>query len=560
MELVDDSDDSDYEIPDPPLVQAPKPPKNPKNDHEIKASMSPNNVYDLPFPKSSKNVCDVFPTPKSSKNVYTPDPTSAEDTVTIAIKEEDTIGEENNVESKENIIRSNTITESNKPGHPPEIPIRKPSQVPKPVPRRDRPKSEYSASKGSSPSDLTKQKSLDQASLQTPPPVPMRDYDWKRSTTLPLGSSKQQESVSKKQPPPISPRRKTQSKPKSASCSEQPSVSEKDKTENASLMVTGTDIEKTDAVQSQTAKEREYVPPPIPAKRKPSQKATNRHGPVKSAIYSVPRQPESKQKPMTVPRTVPDSEVGIKCTDDKPLSALQDTKVDKIPVTASNKAGHLGARGSLVGNGGSEEEAKMPGEVGEFSFAQISLGQVSLEDKEESDVSATRTEKQSIGEVLQIIGLIKHEEEMTTNQVDFSLLLDLAEEDLICDIGMTRFEARKLLLYVQNRWRPDGCAGTDPEGVRKGVGEEGIDTEIEVGVTEVKKWTCEVVSTNMAEEIKLANFARFCIENQVNGKLLINILDKEMLQSIREDYGVTLSKIEEAKLNRFVLKGWRPTT
>eukprot|EP00112_Aurelia_sp_Birch-Aquarium-sp1_P006757 Seg1739.7 transcript_id=Seg1739.7/GoldUCD/mRNA.D3Y31 product="hypothetical protein" protein_id=Seg1739.7/GoldUCD/D3Y31 len=523
LELGDSNDDSDYEIPVPrspkqaydapaPRVQAPKPPKD---DYEIQATTSADNIYDLPAPKSHKNACDVFPAPKSSKNVYTPDPTTSADDQNIAIpfKEENTIGDEHNEESSGDSISTKSITKPNKPGYPPKIPKHRLPQVPKPASRKSTPKSEKSPRKGSLDSDLARPQSVNLTSPQPPPLVPKRDYNFKRSALLPFGCPKQHQSVSKKQPPPIAPRRNTQSKPEPTIYSEQPSVSERDTTENVSLIVCETEGGKIDEARSQTVKAKECVPPPIPPKRKPSQRTTNRPGLEKSAIYSVPRQ------------------------------------TDSVPDTHNER--QLGSKESPVGAEGRQGEVKTSSEVDQVSLIQVSLDHVSLEDKEDSVVNETSTGKESISDVLQVIALNKYEVEMTTNQVDLNLLLDLAEEDLMSEIGMTRFEARKLLLFVQNRWRPDGCAVT---GTVVGAKEEAGQ------VVEAEKWTCEVVSVKMAEEIKLTDFARFCIENQINGKLLINILDKNMLQSIREDYGVSLSKIAEAKLNGFVFKGWRPTS
>eukprot|EP00112_Aurelia_sp_Birch-Aquarium-sp1_P006758 Seg1739.8 transcript_id=Seg1739.8/GoldUCD/mRNA.D3Y31 product="hypothetical protein" protein_id=Seg1739.8/GoldUCD/D3Y31 len=521
LELEDGDDDSDYEIPVPrspkkpstpapgsPTVQAPK---QPKNDLEIQPTMLPNNMHNLSAPKSHKNARDVFPAPKLSKNFYTPYPTtSANQNITISTIKEDKIGDEHNEESSGDSISIESITKSNILGYPPKKPKRNLPQVPKPAACKSTPKSEKSPRKGSLESDLTRQQYVNLTSQQTPPLVPKRDYDLKRSASLPFGRRKEQESVSKEQPPHISPRQKTQSKPEPTIFSEQPSVSERYKFENVSLIVCETEGGKMDEARSQTVKEKECVPPPIPPKRKPSQRTTNRPG-LEKSIYSVPRQPDS----------------------------VLDTY---------NKR-QLCSKESLDGTEGRQGEVNTSSEVGQVSLTQVSLDQVSLEDKEDSVVNETSTGKESISDVLQVIALNKYEEEMTTNQIDLDLLLDLAEEDLMSEIGMTRFEARKLLLYVQNRWRPDGYAVT---GTVVGAKEEAGQ------VVEAEKWTCEVVSVKMAEEIKLTDFARFCIENQINGKLLINILDKNMLQSIREDYGVSLSKIAEAKLNGFVFKGWRP--
>ena len=131
------------------------------------------------------------------------------------------------------------------------------------------------------------------------------------------------------------------------------------------------------------------------------------------------------------------------------------------------------------------------------------------------------------------------------NQIDMELLVELAEDDLVTDLGMTMFQARKLLLYVKEGWSPD------EDGVLRPKDEA---TEISRPPT---AWSEKFVFQNIMN-IKLCSFAEFCKENQVNGKLLTRIIDHEMLQCLRDSYSVEVSKIEEKKLSKFVFGGWRP--
>ena len=146
--------------------------------------------------------------------------------------------------------------------------------------------------------------------------------------------------------------------------------------------------------------------------------------------------------------------------------------------------------------------------------------------------------------ILEAINLGAYEEKLSLSQVDVVLLADLEEDDLVKDIEMKKFEARKLLMYVKEGWRPDLQAKED--------------FNIAQGNEDPQKWSIFEVEINMRDGIKLQEFAKFCSENQVNGKLLLKILEKHMIQSIRDDFGVRMTKIEETKLNKFLLQGWRP--
>ena len=146
--------------------------------------------------------------------------------------------------------------------------------------------------------------------------------------------------------------------------------------------------------------------------------------------------------------------------------------------------------------------------------------------------------------ILEAMNLGAYEEKLSLSQVDVVLLADLEEDDLVKDIEMKKFEARKLLMYVKEGWRPDLQAKED--------------FNIDKGNEDPEKWSNFEVEMKMRDGIKLQDFAKFCLENQVDGKLLLKILEKDMIQSIRDDFGIRMTKIEETKLNKFLLQGWRP--
>ena len=58
--------------------------------------------------------------------------------------------------------------------------------------------------------------------------------------------------------------------------------------------------------------------------------------------------------------------------------------------------------------------------------------------------------------------------------------------------------------------------------------------------------------------INLTEFGYFCSKNQVNGDLLLDILDNETLESIKNKHDVKMTNLEAKKILNFVVKGWRP--
>ena len=130
--------------------------------------------------------------------------------------------------------------------------------------------------------------------------------------------------------------------------------------------------------------------------------------------------------------------------------------------------------------------------------------------------------------------------------------MDIEENDLVTDLGMTLFQAKKLCLYVRG-WRPDEERSSCDEEIEM---QEYVAQESESG-EKTDAWAVNDVYKRM-ESIKLNSFAEFCKENQVNGSLLAKILDENVLDSVRTDHQVSLSNIQQRKLIKYVEKGWRP--
>ena len=156
--------------------------------------------------------------------------------------------------------------------------------------------------------------------------------------------------------------------------------------------------------------------------------------------------------------------------------------------------------------------------------------------------------------ILDKLQLGEFKENFISNQIDGELLIDIKDEDLVSDLEMTLFQARKLSLYMRG-WKPDEERSDYHEQIQNEghvpqTSEEETDKPVEA-------WLVEEVCKRMLS-IKLSSFADFCKENQVNGSLLKGILDHDVIDSIRTDHNIKFSRIEERKLINYVTKGWRP--
>ena len=159
-----------------------------------------------------------------------------------------------------------------------------------------------------------------------------------------------------------------------------------------------------------------------------------------------------------------------------------------------------------------------------------------------------------ICDMLDNLQLGQFKESFILNQIDGELLADISEKELVSDLGMTLFQARKLCLYKRG-WKPDEERSDYHEKIEN---EDHVpQTSEEETDKPVDTWIVGEVCKRMMS-IMLSSFADFCKENQVNGSLLKGILDHDVIDSIRTDHNVMLSGIEEKKLIRYVTKGWRP--
>ena len=128
-------------------------------------------------------------------------------------------------------------------------------------------------------------------------------------------------------------------------------------------------------------------------------------------------------------------------------------------------------------------------------------------------------------------------------QINGSLLVGLSREDFATELNMSEFQAMKLDKYIHG-WRPRKPSNTK-------------DRKSHIESLDMFQWSCDQVYENM-KSLHLWTFSEFCKASQVDGELLTSILKEGILQDIRVNHRVQMSKIEELKLFRYVLEGWRP--
>ena len=129
------------------------------------------------------------------------------------------------------------------------------------------------------------------------------------------------------------------------------------------------------------------------------------------------------------------------------------------------------------------------------------------------------------------------------NQVNGELLLELEVEDLVNDLKLSLFQAKKIAKYIKG-WRPE----TEDHQITEASRRNSLNP---------RDWSENDVLLHMTT-INLSEFGHFCIKNQVNGDLLMDILDKDTLNSLKDDHKLKITNLESKKLLNFVVKGWRP--
>ena len=145
--------------------------------------------------------------------------------------------------------------------------------------------------------------------------------------------------------------------------------------------------------------------------------------------------------------------------------------------------------------------------------------------------------------ILDTLHLSDFKEKFRNNQINGELLIDIEENELVNELKFSLFQAKKMTKYIKG-WRPE------PENLAP-------NEQSRRNSLNPRDWSLNDVLVHLST-INLPDLGRFCKSNQVNGDLLLDILDKDSLQCLRNDHDVKISSIDAKKLKNFVIKGWRP--
>ena len=149
----------------------------------------------------------------------------------------------------------------------------------------------------------------------------------------------------------------------------------------------------------------------------------------------------------------------------------------------------------------------------------------------------------AVGVLLDWLQLSEFKDTFQQNQINGKLLLELEIYDFVNDIKLSLFQARKIMKYI-NGWRPESHTNQPTHLSRRNS-------------LNPRDWSVNDVLLHMTT-INLTEFGHFCSKNQVNGDLLLDILDNETLESIKNKHDVKMTNLEAKKILNFVVKGWRP--
>lgn len=144
-------------------------------------------------------------------------------------------------------------------------------------------------------------------------------------------------------------------------------------------------------------------------------------------------------------------------------------------------------------------------------------------------------DEDGVGEILDKIHLSEFRDIFKKEQVNGALLIGLDIETLV-SLGLNKFQSVKVIDYVQRQ----------------------SENEAETSeAVECSQWSTRDVFDRMSD-INLKSFAEFCLENQVDGKLLRSIIYNSAFDCLRSDYAVSLKPLHQRKVERYVKEGWRP--
>lgn len=149
--------------------------------------------------------------------------------------------------------------------------------------------------------------------------------------------------------------------------------------------------------------------------------------------------------------------------------------------------------------------------------------------------------QEDVGRLLINLGLQKYIHIFRNELINGRLLTEIDEETLHRDLKLTIFEARKLYKYVHG-WRPNFCD---------------INGNNLTNSMDPNDWTVETVTKELIK-INLPLLSKFCLANGVDGSFLKELIEENLIKSIKEEHQVQVNGIEMSRLRAYVLKSWRP--
>ena len=182
------------------------------------------------------------------------------------------------------------------------------------------------------------------------------------------------------------------------------------------------------------------------------------------------------------------------------------------------------------------------------TFSDVSLSDTSSQNetdlqKQKSILEIRSLNEEGVAKILSLLKMSEHIESFRENQINGELLITLDVTDFISELKLSIFQAKKLSKYIQG-WRP-------------GVKDMSMDSPSRRDSLNPRHWSEDDVSVHL-KSINLPDFACFCKHNQIDGKLLLDIIDNDTLQSLAIEHHIKISNLEAKKLVNFVVKGWRP--
>ncbi|XP_057307206.1 uncharacterized protein LOC130645283 [Hydractinia symbiolongicarpus] len=168
-------------------------------------------------------------------------------------------------------------------------------------------------------------------------------------------------------------------------------------------------------------------------------------------------------------------------------------------------------------------------------YARIKSPPIFSNDNQKREIeSLNEITTYTVDQVLSLVGklkLSKYIPKFKKEMINGKMLTDLDESDSVNTLGLTKFEARKLHKFIRG-WRPST--------------KHDVDTRL----CDVRSWSTNNVRQEL-KEINLLSFATFSMENDVDGTLLLDLIENNYIESLSQD-GVRLNSIEMKRLKKYI--------